>query len=123
MVNLIVAGHGEFADGLRSSLSVIAGDFEHISFLHFANDAEKLKADMLAVVDAKPNDSFLVLTDLVGGTPFKTAALLASEGKSLKVIGGANLPMLLSIVYETDSELASLADTAVQAGKEGVKVF
>lgn len=121
MVNLIVSGHGEIASGLKSSLSVIGGDFDHITFIDFKNDAEKLKLDLLKTVKQKPDESFLILTDLVGGSPFNTAAVLFKEFNNVKILGGVNLPMLLSIVYDNTSTLSELSALALQCGKDGIK--
>lgn len=123
MVNLIVSGHGEFAKGLKNALSVIAGEFDHISFVNFVNDADKLRSDMQEIINFKPEGQFLVLTDLVGGTPFKTGAMISKDNSNVKVIGGVNLPMLLSIVYETDASLEDLINNATQSGKDGIKAF
>lgn len=123
MVNLIVTGHGQFAEGMQGALSLIAGDLDHITFVGFNNDVEALKQGIETAIKAKPQDEFLVLADLVGGTPFKTAALLTKEYAKVKVIGGANLPMLLSIAYETETPLEELTTLALDAGKNGIMLL
>jgi len=123
MINLIVSGHGEIANGLKSALSIIGADLERITFINFTNDPEKLKTDIMSAVKQKPGESFLILTDLVGGTPFKTAALLSKEIDNIKVVGGVNLPMLLSIAFDDKSTLDELMALAIKGGKDGIKEF
>lgn len=122
-MNFIVSGHGSIASGLKSSLNLIAGDFGNISFIDFINDAEKLKVDMEKVITENLNSNFLVLTDLFGGTPFKTAALLSKGHKNIAVVSGVNLPMLISVVYDNKSSLEELAALAIKSGKDGIKQF
>lgn len=122
-MNFIVSGHGSIASGLKSSLNLIAGEFSNVTFIDFINDADKLKADMEKVITDNPNSNFLVLTDLFGGTPFKTAALLSKDNKNVAVISGVNLPMIISVVYDSNSSLEDLAELAIKSAQGGIKKF
>lgn len=123
MTHLIISGHGKFAEGMQGALSLIAGDLEHISFVSFQDNPDTLKSELQNIIKANADKECVIFTDLVGGTPFKTAALLSKDYPLVKVIGGTNLPMLLSIAYEDGASADEICEIAVEAGKSGVAKF
>lgn len=76
MIGLLVTGHGHFATGLGSSLKLIAGEQENVEFVNFeeGHSIEVLKNNLVnALEKLSACDGVLVLSDLPGGSPFKTA--------------------------------------------------
>ncbi len=80
MVGIIVTGHGNFASGITSALELIAGPQDAYAALDFTSlsGTEELEKGMASALESLRSredvDGVLVLCDLVGGTPFKTAA-------------------------------------------------
>ena len=129
MIGIIISGHGNFGTGLQSSLKLIAGiptNVEYVDFLETAS-TESLKEKYKAALNNLNNcNDILALTDLAGGSPFKTLVELNNEvEQSIQVIGGTNLPMALEITMTKDiiDDLSSLADSALEVGKSGVVKF
>lgn len=125
MIGLIVTGHGHFASGLTSSLDLIAGPQEHYNFVDFEQDmsVEDLEKDLLkAFEDLKECEGILVLSDLAGGSPFKTAVEIGHPKGNTVVIAGANLPMLteISLARKFVEPLEDLASMAINTGKEQI---
>ena len=129
MIGLIISGHGNFASGLRTSLKLIAGESSNVEFVDFEeNDStETLKEKYYFKLNKLNNcKSILALTDLAGGSPFKTLVEIKTEiEKPMEVIGGTNLPMLLELSMTKDiiGDLYSLCDSALDIGKSGVVKF
>ena len=129
MIGLIISGHGNFASGLRTSLKLIAGEPCNVEFVDFEeNDStEDLKKKYYASLKNLDNcDSILALSDLAGGSPFKTLVEVKTEiEKTMEVIGGTNLPMLLEVSMSKDiiEDLPSLSELAIEVGKSGVVKF
>lgn len=129
MIGLIISGHGNFASGLRTSLKLIAGEPCNIEYVDFeeTNSIEDLRKKYYASLENLNNcDSILALTDLAGGSPFKTLVEVKTQiEKPLEVIGGTNLPMLLEISMTKDiiDDLQSLSQSAIEVGKSGVVKF
>jgi len=129
MIGLIISGHGNFASGLRTSLKLIAGEPCNIEYVDFeeTNSIEDLRKKYYASLENLNNcDSILALTDLAGGSPFKTLVEVKTQiEKPLEVIGGTNLPMLLEISMTKDiiDDLKSLSQSAIEVGKSGVVKF
>ena len=76
MVGLLITGHGHFATGLGSSLRLITGMTENIAYVDFEADhsTETLTENISKALDElKGCDGVLVLSDLAGGSPFKSA--------------------------------------------------
>ncbi len=129
MIGLIISGHGNFASGLRTSLKLIAGEPCNIEYVDFeeTNSIEDLRKKYYASLENLNNcDSILALTDLAGGSPFKTLVEVKTQiEKPLEVIGGTNLPMLLEISMTKDiiDNLESLSESAIEVAKSGVVKF
>lgn len=127
MVGIVITGHGQFATGLLSSLQLIAGDFANVAAVDFPvnTSTEDLSEKLTqAVQDFANCDKVMFFTDLVGGSPFRCCVLIDQEGIESKIIAGANLPMLLEIVFARDSgDLEVLKNTALEVGKSAIKCF
>ena len=129
MIGLIISGHGHFASGLHTSLNLIAGEPSNVEFVDFEeNDTiETLKEKYYnSLKNLSECDGILALSDLAGGSPFKTLVEVKTEiEKPMEVIGGTNLPMLLEISMTKDifEDLSSLTDSALEVGRNGVVKF
>ena len=99
MTGLIVSGHAKFAEGVTSSLHLIAGEQENYEIVNFAGGStDEFTEDLKkAVANLSDCDNIVVLTDITGGTPFQMAAMLTSEHENLRVIGGVNVGLLIEI--------------------------
>lgn len=129
MIGIIISGHGNFATGIQSSLNFIAGNVANIEYIDFVeNDStDILKQKYINALNNLNNcDNILALTDLTGGSPFKTLVELKTEIKTpLDVVGGTNLPMILEISMAKDfiNDLSELTKTALDVGKKGIVKF
>ena len=130
MLGLLVTGHGHFATGLNSSLELIAGAQPNVALVDFEADhsIETLKENLTNALDSlKEYDGVLVLSDLPGGSPFKTAVELKFErpDQAIEVIAGTNLPLLIASSTMTavfDSPL-DLAEAMIPEGKDSIFRF
>ena len=130
MLGLLVTGHGHFATGLNSSLELIAGAQPNVALVDFEADhsIETLKENLTKALDSlKEYDGVLVLSDLPGGSPFKTAVELKFErpDQAIEVIAGTNLPLLIAsstmtAVFESPLDLA---EAMMPEGKDSIIRF
>lgn len=129
MIGLIISGHGHFASGLHTSLNLIAGEPSNIEYVDFEeNDTiETLKEKYyIALKNLNHCEGILALSDLAGGSPFKTLVEIKTEiEKPMEVVAGANLPMILEISMSRDfiEDLYSLTESSIEVGKNGVVKF
>lgn len=127
MVSFVLTGHGSFAEGLASALTMIAGAQPQLYVVVFDDEnAWSLPERLSDVIDAAEQVSggsgVLVLCDLFGGTPFNQAMLKTYPMTNAAVVTGANLPMLLSLTSARGSgaSLDELVATALESGQEGI---
>lgn len=129
MIGLIVTGHGHFGTGLTSSLDLIAGKQENYVAVDFlAEDSTDTLVQKFeqAFEQLDTTDGVLVLSDLAGGSPFKTMVETSlSKDFPVRVIAGTNLGMLIeiSMTRQFESDVEKLADMAVSTGQSQVMKF
>lgn len=129
MIGLIISGHGNFASGLHTSLNLIAGDPCNVEYVDFeeTDSTETLREKYYDALKNLSNcTSILALSDLAGGSPFKTLVEIKTEiEKPMEVIGGTNLPMILetSMIKDIIDDLPSLSESVIEIGKSGVVKF
>jgi len=128
MVGIIIASHGEFANGILQSGAMIFGEQENVKAVTLmpSEGPDDVKAKMKeAIASFENQDEVLFLVDLWGGTPFNQANSLFEEHKDTwAIVAGMNLPMLIEAYasrfsMETAHEIAAhISATA----KEGVRI-
>ena len=128
MIGLIVTGHGNFGTGLTSSLKLIAGDPTNFVAVDFPQEdsPEDLAKNLATAMDSlKDCEGILVLSDLPGGSPFKTAVEVGFPKGNVSVIAGTNLPMLIemNLMRGFVEDLDTLTNMALDSGKNNVVKF
>ena len=117
MIGIIVAGHGNFASGITSMLELVVGKPENYEYIDFLQ-GEKLN-------NLKDCEKIVIMTDITGGSPFKSAVTYAVSDDKLNVISGTNVPMLVELIFRRmnsdDSE--DLIQSSMDAGKEQIVRF
>ncbi len=126
MVGIILATHGEFAEGILQSGTMIFGEQENVKAvtLHPSDSPESLKERMLAAIATFDNpNEVLFLVDLWGGTPFNQANTLCGEHPNWAIVAGLNLPMLIE-AYSSRLSMDSakqVATAIIESAQEGIR--
>ena len=130
MVGLLITGHGHFATGLGSSLKLITGNTENIVYVDFEADhsTDTLTENINKGLDElKDCDGVLVLSDLAGGSPFKSSVecKVARPDQAIEVLAGSNLPMLIegSMAMAAFDSPLDMAQSLIETGKEYIVRF
>ncbi|MBQ4601033.1 MAG: PTS fructose transporter subunit IIA [Oscillospiraceae bacterium] len=125
MIGLVVTGHGHFAAGLQTSAKMIAGENEKVKYVNFEDgmNIETLAGLLNAAYNELSDcDGIVVLSDLPGGSPFKTAVecAMTHPDKKIEVLAGTNLPMIVTGVTMIDfmDDATSFAEELLETGKE-----
>ena len=125
MIGFILTGHGDFSVGLKSAIDMVAGDQPEFEIVPFEGSQAATYGDTLrdAISAMRTEcDGVLVFVDLLGGTPFNQAMMVANDIENVEVVTGTNLPMLIELLL-TRSGAAGLEDLAAQAvavGQTGI---
>jgi len=83
--------------------------------------ADELKQKILLAISNE--EKVLILSDLLGGTPFKVSSTIMGENptKTMNVLSGLNLAMLMEAVFARMAHgFDEVADKAVAAAQSGV---
>lgn len=125
MTGIILIGHGNIATGMQSAVKLIFGEPENFQAIDFTQDVipELLKEKLEKEIE-KIGEEILILSDIAGGTPFKTASILSTKKENIKVISGMNLPMILEIICERENmDFNSLYLHSMETGKIQITGF
>lgn len=124
MVGFILTGHGQFSCGLASAVEMVAGDQPAFQIVPFeGSQAATYGDDLRAAITAMRAecDGVLVFVDLLGGTPFNQAMMIAADVPGMQVVTGTNLPMLIELLFTRGaSTVEELAEQAVSVGQGGI---
>lgn len=128
MVGIIIASHGEFANGILQSGSMIFGEQKDVKAVTLkpSEGPDDIKGKLEeAIASFENQDEVLFLVDLWGGTPFNQVNNLFEAHKDKwAIVAGLNLPMLIE-AYASRMSMDSARDIAahiIETGVEGVKV-
>ncbi len=126
MVGVLVVSHGHLARELVAAAEMIIGDeIAHIRAVSIGwhddvNDARKEIEKHIGEVDS--GAGILILTDMFGGTPSNIAFSFHEPGK-VDILTGVNLPMILKIANQKESDgLDALARAVRDQGKSSISM-
>ncbi|ANU36857.1 PTS galactosamine/N-acetylgalactosamine transporter subunit IIA [Vibrio scophthalmi] len=124
MIAVILSGHGGFASGIAQAIHQVIGEQAQFKFIDFPEESTtpQLEAQMRqAITDIDSGEGIVFLTDLLGGTPFRTASLLSQERNDIQVVTGTNLQMAAEMLLERDElNLLEFRDQALECGHRGI---
>jgi PTS system N-acetylgalactosamine-specific IIA component len=130
MIGLVVTGHGLFAEGMRSSAKMIAGENELVKYVCFEEgmNTEQLSEKLVAAYNELGEcDGIIVLSDLPGGSPFRTAveSAMTLPEKKIVVLSGTNLPMIITAatMASFSDDVEAMAEELMFEGKDNVVRF
>ena len=125
MVGLLVVTHCDLGRELLNAAEFIVGSIESADALSITETtgSEKMRKTIEGKVrDLNSGKGVLILTDMFGGTP-SNLSLSFLKARSVEVLKGVNLPMIIAIVQNRKtSNLNELAEKAQEAGKTGISL-
>lgn len=127
MVGIIIASHGDLANGIKQSGEMIFGQQANVTAVSLRPEEgpEQFKQNVLEAIEAFDTDQVLFLVDLWGGTPFNQCSAIVQDNDKMAIVTGLNLPMLIEAYgLRMSEELAvNIAQALSQTAKDGVKLF
>ncbi|MCF0111805.1 MAG: PTS sugar transporter subunit IIB [Erysipelotrichaceae bacterium] len=115
MVSIIIASHGEFANGLLNTAGMLMGSLPdvHTVCLYPSEGPDTFREKVLATVALCESENVLFMVDLWGGTPCNQIQLLLENHKKWAMVAGVNVPLLLDAYTKRDWESAKDVAAAV----------
>jgi len=109
MIGLIVTGHGHFATGLTSAVTLVTGIKDGIIACDFddASAFNSIRTKLENAVEAlKDYDAVVIFCDLFSGTPFNQALdmKVSTGNEKINIVYGVNLPLLIEAALAASNE-------------------
>ena len=123
-IALLLITHEHIAHNLVSTVhDILDNTVENTASIEVPMDAPienvKIEADdKLSALETE--NGILILTDLVGSTPYNVARMIKDEQTKTILITGLNVPMLLKLANYRDLPLDELAEKALLGGQSGI---
>lgn len=111
MIQFIVATHGKFAEGIKTSIELIIGNIDNLEILNcYITQSFNLKEEVEFILKKYPKEELIVLTDIFGGSVNNEFLENISNYKNLNIVSGVNLPLILTLIekqndYDSIKEL------------------
>ena len=123
-VALLLVTHEQIAQSLINIVQgVLNRDCKNVAAIEIPMDApldEVKSSAQVKLSQLDTSDGILLLTDLMGSTPFNVARQLLSENDNAALVSGLNLPMLLKLANYRSLTLDQLAEKAIIGGQNGI---
>ncbi|MFV0255074.1 MAG: PTS sugar transporter subunit IIA [Erysipelotrichaceae bacterium] len=119
MKGILLVSHGFYAEELKKSLKMIAGNVDNICTACLEEtDGPDQFTEKIKTLEAKLNNyqEVIVFSDLLGGSPGNTALQYLITKNNYSFIAGMNFPMVLTSLLESNSSIENI----IQAGKDGI---
>lgn len=121
---ILVLAHGQLAEYLVSTMEMVMGRTEGLAYINLLPDADLLQYSQMIqeIVEENKESGILIMTDILGGSPFLNSAKILGQHLNDKVelVTGVNLPMLVETASNIDMDAAELKKIAVEAGKTNI---
>ena len=122
MRKFLIATHGSFAAGIKSSLEMIIGSTENVYVIQAYTEGNKDIADELDEIMQKvsDDDELIIFTDLAGGS-ITNQVLQTALKKNVYIIAGVNLPLLLDIVLsDPEVPVNEIIETGISNARDQI---
>lgn len=116
----LIATHGTFAQGAKSSLDIIAGAQDNVYLVQaYLDDINTLEMELDALLKSSPaTEEWVVFTDLLGGSVTNQLARYAAAG-NVHIIAGFNLPLLLEMILaDTEVPVDAIVEEVLSRARE-----
>lgn len=122
-VAAVLVTHGQVANELLAAAETIVGSLRSAAAVSIGwhDDTDTARAEIERAIErVSDGNGVLLLTDMFGGTPTNIAAMFLDD-KSIEIITGVNLPMLIKFASaNSGSSLMEVARRVRDGGREGI---
>ena len=122
MRKFLIATHGNFAKGVKSSLDIIIGETENLFLIEaYVSENKSIEEELKKVLDdLREEDELVIFSDLLGGS-VTNQILQQALRKNVHIVSGFNLPLLLDILLQdADSPITEIIENGINSAKEQI---
>lgn len=128
MVGIVLASHGDLAQGIKQTASMVFGDQPDVVYVSLqpSMGPDDLRAEIeKEVATLSDQEQVLFLVDLWGGTPFNQINGLLDGHPTWAAVTGMNLPMVITaytLRMNPEATAHEIATGLIQESRDGVRV-
>ena len=116
MRRVLVASHGYLANGIKSSMELLIGSKENVSYINAYVGEEDILCSIEAFMESVScDDEAVVFTDLYGGSVNQKVIMNLPVDKKVFLITGFNLPVVLELLLYSEPLTEESVQTIVKA--------
>jgi len=122
MRKFLIAAHGSFSSGIKSSLDIIIGKTENVFIIDaYVNGNKSIEDELNAILGkVQADDELIVFSDLMGGS-ITNQILRSGLRENVHVVSGMNLPLLIDIMLaDADTPVKDVIENAISIAREQV---
>jgi fructoselysine and glucoselysine-specific PTS system IIA component len=122
MRKFLIATHGSFAKGVKSSLDIIIGETENLSLIEaYVGENKSIEEELKKVLDdLREGDELVIFSDLLGGS-VTNQILQQALRENVHIVSGFNLPLLLDILLsDADSPVEEIIGNSINNAKDQI---
>lgn len=122
---IIICTHGSTGVEILNSVRMITGVEDGLKAIEFKDDysPEDVMDSYNSAIKELNKGSYVILTDIKGGTPFNCAARIAMENNKCQVVTGVNIPMVISLVLSPYDDINDSVNHSLEEGKSSIEKF
>ncbi|MES1217955.1 MAG: PTS fructose transporter subunit IIA [Bacteroidota bacterium] len=122
MRKFLIATHGTFAKGVKSSLDIIIGPMENVFLIEaYVSENKSIEDEIKSVLQhVTDEDELIVFSDLMGGS-ITNQVLRTAKQENVHVVSGFNLPLLIDVLLaDTETPVMEVIESAITNAKEQI---
>ncbi|WP_035605732.1 PTS galactosamine/N-acetylgalactosamine transporter subunit IIA [Edwardsiella tarda] len=123
MLGIVMTGHGRFASGLLQGVEQVVGpqmQCQAVDFPEGMSTVALAQALNAACRACDSGEGVVILSDLLGGSPFRQAALLAAH-HGYELLTGTNMQLAAEMMLEREGlSVTAFRDQALACGHRGL---
>ncbi|HTI10946.1 MAG TPA: hypothetical protein VL832_20390 [Puia sp.] len=116
----LIATHGALANGIRSSLDIIAGHMENVHLIQaYLDENKSIEEELQGLLgEQRDEEEWVVFSDLLGGS-ITNQILRVALRENVHVVAGFNLPVVLDILLaDTETPVETVIEQAISNARE-----
>ena len=116
----LIATHGAFAKGIKSSLDIIVGEMDNIFLIQaYLDESKSVEEELASVLETITGaDELIIFADLLGGS-VNNIMLRNALRENVHIVSGLNLPLLIEVLLgDADSPITEVIENAISNAKE-----
>lgn len=123
-INIIVASHGRFCEEIIQSAEMIVGKNDKLFAVPLLKEEDPLdyKDKLESVIRGFNGGPFIVICDIIGGTPYNCSLQLLQKNQCA-VITGLSLPMLLEAYYLESESVEEVGTILMDCARNTLQIY